>query len=123
MGSLAGHGKVQIQCGRHGPRSCHFGSGSRRGLRERAELRGSGRCTAVSRTAFYEFFVAAFNHQRRVLFEGYVADPLQTISAIPPGSRLLFLLTRTVMQDGMSEVWNVYPQLIPRVFDLLAFGS
>ena len=51
-----------------------------------------------------------FEHQRRVPFEGAVADPLQTITAILRGSTWSVLLLRMVMQEAMSEVLSVYPQ-------------
>ena len=45
-----------------------------------------------------------FEHQRRVQFEGCVAEPLQTITAILPGSKWSCLLLRIVLQDALSEV-------------------
>ena len=50
-----------------------------------------------------------FEHQRRVQFEGCVAEPLQTISAILPGSKLSCLLLRIVLQDALSEVTKFLP--------------
>ena len=41
-----------------------------------------------------------FAHQRRVQFEACVAEPLQTISAILPGSKWGCLLLRIVLQDA-----------------------
>ena len=58
----------------------------------------------------------SFEHQRRVQFEGCVAEPLQTTTAIFPGSKWSVLLLRTVMQEAMSEVLNVYPQLMMKVY-------
>ena len=55
-----------------------------------------------------------FQHQRRVIFEGSVADPLQTITAILPGSRWICLLLRVVLQDALGEVLKVYPPLKPK---------
>ena len=57
-----------------------------------------------------------FEHQRLVQFEGCVADPLQTMSAILPGSKWSCLLLRIVLQDALSEVTKVYPSLKLRVF-------
>ena len=50
----------------------------------------------------------AFERVRRVLFEGCVAEPLQTITAILPGSKWSCLLLRTVLQDALSEVTKNY---------------
>ena len=44
-----------------------------------------------------------FEHQRRVQFEGCVAEPFQTITGVLPGSKWSCLL-RIVLQDAMSEV-------------------
>ena len=50
-----------------------------------------------------------FEHQRRVQSEGCVAEPLQTISAILPGSMWSCLLLQTVLQDALSEVTKNLP--------------
>ena len=50
-----------------------------------------------------------FEHQRRVLFEGCVAEPLQTITAFLPGSKWSCLLLRLVLQDAMSETPQIFP--------------
>ena len=50
-----------------------------------------------------------FEHQRRVQFEGRFAEPLQTITAILPGSKWSSLLLRIVLQDALSEVTKIYP--------------
>ena len=52
-----------------------------------------------------------FEHQRRVQFEGCVAEPFQTITAILPGSKLSYLLLRIVLHDALSEVTKNYPPL------------
>ena len=44
----------------------------------------------------------SFAHQGRVRFEGCDADPLQTTTAVLPGSKRLVLLLRGVMQDAMG---------------------
>ena len=41
-----------------------------------------------------------FDHQRRVQFEGYAAEPLQNITAIPLGSKWSCLCFRIVLQDA-----------------------
>ena len=41
-------------------------------------------------------------------FEGCVAEPLQTISAILPGSKWSCLLLRIVLQDASCEVAHIY---------------
>ena len=46
-------------------------------------------------------------HQRRVQFEGCVAEPLRTITAILPGSKWSCLLLRIVLQDALSEVTKI----------------
>ena len=57
-----------------------------------------------------------FEHQRRAQFEGCVAEPLQTILAILPGSEWSCLLVRIVLQDAPSEVARIYTPLKLRVF-------
>ena len=57
-----------------------------------------------------------FEHQRRVQFEGCVAEPLRTIRAILPGSKWSCLLLRIVVQDASSEVTKNNPPLKIRVF-------
>ena len=57
-----------------------------------------------------------FEHQRRVQVEGCVAELLQTISAILPGSKWSCLLLRIVLQDALSEVTNIYPPLKLTIF-------
>ena len=55
-------------------------------------------------------------HQKRVQFEGCVAEPLQTITAILPGSQWSCLLLRIVLQDVLGEVTKIYCPLKLRVF-------
>ena len=57
-----------------------------------------------------------FEHQRRVQFEGCLAEPLQAITAILPGFKWSCLLQRIVLQDTLSEVTEIYPPLKLRVF-------
>ena len=57
-----------------------------------------------------------FEQQRRVQLEGCVAEPLQTITAILPGSKWSCLLLRVVLQDALSEVTKFYPPLKLSVF-------
>ena len=52
-----------------------------------------------------------FEHQRRVQFEGCVAGPRRTITAILPGSKWSCLLLGIVLQDALSEVTTIYPPL------------
>ena len=52
----------------------------------------------------------------RVHFEGCVAEPLQTRTAILPASKWSCLLLRVVLQDAQSEVTQIYPPLKLRVF-------
>ena len=48
-------------------------------------------------------------------FEGCVAEPLQTITAILPGSKWSCLLLLIVLLDALSEVAKIYPPLKLRV--------
>ena len=48
-----------------------------------------------------------FEHQRQVQFEGCVAELLQTIMAILPGSKWSCLLFRIVLKDALSEVTKI----------------
>ena len=57
-----------------------------------------------------------FEHQRRVQFGRCVAEPLQTITAILPGSKWRCFLLRIVLQDALSEVTKKCPPLKLRVF-------
>ena len=57
-----------------------------------------------------------FEHQRRVQFEGFAAEPLRTITVILPVSKLSCLLLRIVLQDALSEVTKIYLTLMLRVF-------
>ena len=57
-----------------------------------------------------------FEHQKRVQFEGCLAEPLRTITAILPGPKWSCLSQRVVLQDASSEVTKNYPPLELRVF-------
>ena len=57
-----------------------------------------------------------FEHQRQVQFEGCAAEPLQTVTAILPGSKWSCSLLRIVLQDALSEVTKIYPPLNLRFF-------
>ena len=50
-----------------------------------------------------------FEHQRRVQFEGCVAEPIKTSTAILPGSKWSCLLFPNVLQDAFCEVTKIYP--------------
>ena len=58
----------------------------------------------------------SFEHHRRVQFEGWVAELLQTITAILPGSKWSCLPLRSVLQDASSEATKIYPPLKLMVF-------
>ena len=60
----------------------------------------------------------------RVQFEGCVAEPLKTITAILPGSKWSCLVLR-ILQDALSEVTKIYHPLKLRVFvdDITAFSK
>ena len=49
-------------------------------------------------------------------FEGCLAEPLQTITAILLGSKWSCLLLRIVLQDALSEVTKIYPLQKLKVF-------
>ena len=51
MGSFAGHGNVQVHCGRDGPRNSYFGCGSGQSIRESAFESGVGLGHALWRPA------------------------------------------------------------------------
>ena len=56
-------------------------------------------------------------HQRRVQFEGCVAEPLQTITTTLPGSKWSCLLLRIVcVANALSAVTKIYRPLKLRVF-------
>ena len=54
-----------------------------------------------------------FAHERRVMFENSVSDPMSTITAVLPGSKWSELLLSLFMQDLMSSVISVFPGLRP----------
>ena len=56
-----------------------------------------------------------FEHQRRAQLDGCL-EPLQTNTAIEPGSKWSCLPLRVVLQDALSEVAEIYPLLKLRVF-------
>ena len=57
-----------------------------------------------------------FSFLRKILqVEGCVAEPLQTITALP-GSKWSCLLLRIVLQDALSQVTTIYPPLKLMVF-------
>ena len=64
-----------------------------------------------------------FEHQRLGQFEGCVAEPLQTITAVLLGSIWSCLLLCIVLQNAPSEVMKVDPLLKLKVFvdDITAF--
>ena len=72
---------------------------------------GPGRRNSVSQGRSCECCAVCgyFEHQRRVQFEGCVAEPLQSITAILPGSKWSCLLLRVVLQDALNEVTKNYP--------------
>ena len=57
-----------------------------------------------------------FEQQRRVQFEGCVAEPLRTNTAILPGSKWSCLLLCIMFQDALSEESKIYLPLKLRVF-------
>ena len=69
---------------------------------------GPGLRTSVSQQRSRECCAVFHEHPRRVLFEGCVAEPLRTITAILPGSKWSRLLLRVVLQDPLGEVTQIY---------------
>ena len=59
-----------------------------------------------------------FERQTRVQFEGCVAEPLQTVTAILPGSKWSCLLPRIVLQD--EDAWSQPLKLTVSVDDIEA---
>ena len=118
MGHSDGDGEVQVPS--KGRRFGSSGPGAAPGRRHPtgsvSVWCGPGRRTSVSQGRSCGCFVGIFEHQRRVQFEGCVADPLKTITAILPGSEWSCLLLRIVLQDAFSEVTQIYPPLKLRVF-------
>ena len=55
-------------------------------------------------------------NQRRLKFEPSAADQLQTITLTMEGSKWSLLILMIFMQDAMSEVLNMYPQLNMKVY-------
>ena len=70
---------------------------------------GLGRRTSAHPRKILRVLCGYFEHQRRVQFEGCVAEPLQTITAILPGSKWSCMLLRIVLQDALSEVTKKSP--------------
>ena len=84
---------------------------------------GVGDAFHLSHEDFCGCYAGTFEDQRRGRFEGCEADPLQTITAILPGSKWSCLLLRIVLQDALSDVTKIYPLPKLRVFvgDITAF--
>ena len=57
-----------------------------------------------------------FAHQIIIVFEGSSAGPVQTYTAILPGSRLSVVSLRLVVQDAMRHVFDVYPEARIKVY-------
>ena len=85
---------------------------------------GPGRRTSASQGRYWQVLCGFFEHQRRVQFDGCVAEPLKTITAILPGLKWSCLLLHIVLLDALSEVTKNYPStpLKLRVFvdDIMA---
>ena len=123
VGDFAGDGKIQLPGGRKISRSGSPGLG--KSLRAGQSSSGVGVGDAFQFSlgdfacAVHVFRAAA----ERVHFEGCVAEPLQTRTAILPGSKWSCLLLRFVSQDAQSEVTLIFPPLKLRVFvgDIMTF--
>ena len=106
VGNSAGDGKIKWQSKGRRSRSL----GPRAGIGEAFERvilppcgLGLGDALQFPKEESCGCFVG-FEHQRRVQFEGCVAKPLRTITAILPGSKWSCSLLRIVLQDALSEV-------------------
>ena len=117
LGNFDGHGELQISSGRRrfGEWWPWFWTRRRPSSASASLWFGPGRRTSASHGRSRGRFGGYFEHQRRLQFEGCVAEPLQTITAILPGSKWSCLLPR-VLQDALSEVTQIYPSLKLRVF-------
>ena len=108
-------------------RSDRFGLGSGESLSSGtvSQLYGHGRRISTFPRMILRVLCGNFEHQRRVQFEGCVAEPLHTITVILPGSKWSCLLLRIVLQDVLSEAIQIHPRLKLRVFanDIPAFFS
>ena len=79
------------------------------------KLSGDGHCSFFLPKSCTGSYAGFCSIKRRVQFDGCVADPVQTISAILPGSQRSVLLLRLVVQEAMNEVLNVNPRLKMKV--------
>ena len=88
MGNVDGDGKIQWQSKGGGSRSGSLGSGPGEGLRacHPSGGLGLGDTLQLPEEDPCGCFGGCFEHQRRVQFEGRVAEPLRTITAMLPGS-------------------------------------
>ena len=122
MGNSVGNGQVQIPSVRKTPGSSSHGFGSGEGLRAGQPPCGVGATHFSFPRKILRVLFGFFEHQRRVQFEGCVAEALQTITAILPGSMWSCLLLRIVFQDALSEVTKFHPLLKLKVFihDIIA---
>ena len=85
-----------------------FAPGKRLSSESASLWSGSGQRTSAFQERSYECCEDTLS-TRRKQFEGCVAEPLQTITAILPGSMWSCLLLRSVLQDASSEVTKIYP--------------
>ena len=114
MEDFAGDGKIPLP-GRRKISRCG-GPGPGKNIRAGQSSSGAGAgdtCNFLRK--ILRVLCRYFEHHQRVHFEGCVAEPLQTITAILPGPRWSCLLLRVVLQDALSEV-EKYPLLELRVF-------
>ena len=123
MGHLAGNGKIQLPGRRKISRRGSVGPGPGKSLRSGQSSSGVGVGNAlVFSQEKHCGSYCGFEHQR-VQFEVCVAEPLQAITAILPGSNWSCLSLCILLQDALSEVTKNYPLLKLRVFvgDITAF--
>ena len=106
LGKSDGDGEVQIPSS--GRRSGSSGLGVGPGERPRADQSSCGDALQLPKEDLASVVRVYFEHQKRVQFEGCVAEPLRTSTAILPGSKWSCLLLRTVLQDALREVTNIY---------------
>ena len=117
LGDPDGDGEVQTPSTRRRPGSSSLGLGLAKAFERVSLLVVWAWTTHFSfPTKISRVLCGFYEHQRRVQFEGRVAEPLRTITAILPGSKWSRLLLRVVLQDPLREVTQIYFLFKLRVF-------
>ena len=116
VGGVDGNGEVQTWSMKRRSRSSSPSFGLGEGFRASQSPCGVGLGNALQLPNENRVLCGHFEHQKHVQFEGCVAEPFGTITAILPGSKWSCLLLRIVLQDELSEVSKIYLPLKLRVF-------